>query len=226
VPGRLRPTAAIAPDALLPVDPGLSLALAQSLLVKPLMSNHSHGLWGYSGRTHRGHELTIQATGIGGPSAAIVLGELAALGTRRAIRLGPCAAIDPGLSAGDGIVVETAIGADGVSAVLDRDPRPAEALLRTLLATAGPAGVAGAIVSADLEGELAPVAPGDARAAGAAAADLETAAVLAAGARLGLTVAALVVVATDARGVEDAERTDSALLEFGAIAARALEPES
>ena len=71
------------------------------------MSNHSHGLWGYSGRTHRGHELTIQATGIGGPSAAIVLGELAALGTRRAIRLGPCTAIDPGLSAGDGIVVET-----------------------------------------------------------------------------------------------------------------------
>ena len=31
------------------------------------MSNHARGLWGYSGRTPAGDELTIQATGMGGP---------------------------------------------------------------------------------------------------------------------------------------------------------------
>jgi hypothetical protein len=30
------------------------------------------GLWGYRGRTAHGLELTIQSTGVGGPSAAIV----------------------------------------------------------------------------------------------------------------------------------------------------------
>ena len=52
VPRYLRPTAPIAADALLPADPGLAMALAQRALVKPLMANHHHGLWGYSG-THR-----------------------------------------------------------------------------------------------------------------------------------------------------------------------------
>ena len=70
----LHPTAALAPRALLPGDPGRALALAQELLVSPLMFNHNRGLWGYTG-AHRGdgEPLTIQATGIGGPSAAIVL---------------------------------------------------------------------------------------------------------------------------------------------------------
>ena len=52
---------------------------------KPLMANHHHGLWGYSGRTADGRELTIQATGIGGPSAAAVLAR--ARGARRPPRL-------------------------------------------------------------------------------------------------------------------------------------------
>ena len=46
------------------------------------MSNHARGLWGYSGRTPAGAELTIQATGMGGPSAAVVLADLAELGVR------------------------------------------------------------------------------------------------------------------------------------------------
>jgi hypothetical protein len=39
--GHLRPTAPIAADVLLPTDPALALALAQELLEKPLMSNHT-----------------------------------------------------------------------------------------------------------------------------------------------------------------------------------------
>ena len=47
--------------------PGRALLLAQELLEEPKMSNHARGLWGYSGRTPAGDELTIQATGMGGP---------------------------------------------------------------------------------------------------------------------------------------------------------------
>ena len=73
MPKHLRPTAPIATDAVLVGDPGRALLLAQELLEEPKMSNHARGLWGYSGQTPRGKQLTIQATGIGGPSAALVL---------------------------------------------------------------------------------------------------------------------------------------------------------
>src|SRR3954463_1942273 len=97
MPARLRPTAPIAPDAILVGDPGRALMLAQELLEQPKMSNHARGLWGYSGRTPGGPELATQATGIGGPSAALVLGDLAELGVRQAIRVGTCAGLVPWL---------------------------------------------------------------------------------------------------------------------------------
>jgi purine-nucleoside phosphorylase len=118
----LRPTAALAERVLLPGDPGRALALAQMLLVKPLMFNHHRGLWGYTGPTHAdGEPLTIQATGMGGPSAAIVLTELIALGARRAIRVGTCGALAPELSLGDLVVAREAISADGASRALGAD---------------------------------------------------------------------------------------------------------
>jgi purine-nucleoside phosphorylase len=93
MPARLRPTAPIAADAILVGDPGRALLLAQELLEQPKMSNHARGLWGYSGLTPAGRELTIQSTGMGGPSAAIVLQDLAELGVRRAVRVGTCTAL-------------------------------------------------------------------------------------------------------------------------------------
>src|SRR5258708_7329603 len=100
----LRPSAPYAVDALLPGDPGRALALAQQLLVQPKMSNHRRGLWGYTGETPDGRPLSIQSTGVGGPSAAIVVAELAELGVRRAIRVGTCAALAPELAHGDLVV--------------------------------------------------------------------------------------------------------------------------
>ena len=84
MPAHLRPSAPTATDALLCGDPARALAIAQTVLVDARMSNHHRGLWGYHGRTSEGRELTVQATGIGGPSAAIVIGELAALEIGRA----------------------------------------------------------------------------------------------------------------------------------------------
>jgi uridine phosphorylase len=109
-PIHLRPTAELAERVLLPGDPGRALALAQSLLEGPLMFNHHRGLWGYTGAARAdGQPLTIQSTGMGGPSAAIVLQELIALGARRAIRVGTCGAL-----AETGMLVETGIRAEGV----------------------------------------------------------------------------------------------------------------
>src|SRR6266550_8496568 len=113
MPHHLRPSTDYAEDALLPGDPGRALALAQQLLTEPKMSNHARGLWGYTGDTPEGRPLSIQSTGMGGPSAAIVLQELAELGVRRAIRVGTCGAIDPALGHGALIVAGDALVEDG-----------------------------------------------------------------------------------------------------------------
>jgi DeoD family purine-nucleoside phosphorylase len=156
----LRPTAPLAERVLLPGDPGRALALAQSLLVKPLMFNHHRGLWGYTGPARAdGEPLTIQSTGMGGPSAAIVLHELIALGAQRLIRVGTCGALDAGLALGDLVIARDSICADGTSRALGAGERVAadrtltEALLRAARAPVGDSTRrvhAGAIVSVDL----------------------------------------------------------------------------
>src|ERR1044072_3483695 len=92
MPKRLRPTGSFAADAVLVGAPGRALLLAQELLEQPKMSNHARGLWGYTDRTRAGDPLTIPATGMGGPRAAVVLGDLAKLGVRRVVRVGTCLA--------------------------------------------------------------------------------------------------------------------------------------
>jgi len=128
----LRPTAPLAERVLLPGDPGRALALAQLLIERPKMFNHHRGLWGYTGPANAdGQPLTIQSTGMGGPSAAIVLHELAGLSARRAIRVGTCGALHPALALGDLIVAREAIAADGAGAALSRLAPPAEHARRT-----------------------------------------------------------------------------------------------
>jgi uridine phosphorylase len=156
-PIHLRPTAALAERVLLPGDPGRALALAQLLLERPLMFNHHRGLWGYTGTAIAdGRPLTIQSTGMGGPSAAIVLEELIALGARRAIRVGTCGALaETGMLAkgerlpasvsdlllGDLVVAREALAADGTSRMLGAGERIA-ADRELTAALAGAAGVA------------------------------------------------------------------------------------
>lgn len=182
MPARLRPTAPIAADAILVGDPGRALMLAQELLEQPKMSNHARGLWGYSGKTPAGKELTIQSTGMGGPSASVVLGDLAELGVRRAIRIGTCTSLGE-LAPGDLLLVSEARTPGG--AVTTPDPELTAGLERAL----GDAH-RGVVVSLDNlhrpERDLPSLL--------ADAADMQTAALLAAGEEHGLAVAALLVV--------------------------------
>ncbi len=95
-PIHLQPTAPLADRVLLPGDPGRALLLAQVLLAEPKMFNHNRGLWGYTGTAGDGEPLTIQSTGMGGPSAAIVISELAVLGATTLMRVGTCGGLRPG----------------------------------------------------------------------------------------------------------------------------------
>ena len=137
MPIHLQPTAPLADRALLPGDPGRALALAQTLLAEPKMFNHNRGLWGYTGIAADGRPLTIQSTGMGGPSAAIVITELAELGARRLIRVGTCGALEPALELGDLLVVTGALPSDGTSRALGADaPVEPDHELRTKLGAA------------------------------------------------------------------------------------------
>ncbi|MET0750185.1 MAG: hypothetical protein ABWZ43_03915 [Solirubrobacterales bacterium] len=223
MPRYLRPTAPIAADALLPADPGLAMAIAQRALVKPLMANHHHGLWGYSGTTASGLALTIQATGIGGPSAAAVLGELAGHGARRLIGIGRCAALTDELRPGDRLVAAEALGADGVSAALGEPGSRADAALAGAAAAAAGATPA-AVASADLPvAAIAPELIAEWRRRGALAVDLETAALLAIGARLEIAVAAVLIVSESTGGRLDDDALGAELVELGAALVPALE---
>ncbi|MGB8877189.1 MAG: hypothetical protein WCD11_12760, partial [Solirubrobacteraceae bacterium] len=111
----LQPTAELAERVLLPGDPARALLLAESLIDGARMFNHHRGLWGYSGRALDGEPLTIQSTGMGGPSAAIVIHELIELGARRLLRIGTCGALQPALHLGEMVIATEAVAADGTS---------------------------------------------------------------------------------------------------------------
>jgi DeoD family purine-nucleoside phosphorylase len=150
----LQPTAELAERVLLPGDPARALLLAESLLTGTKMFNHHRGLWGYTGLAGDGEPLTIQSTGMGGPSAAIVISELADLGARRLLRVGTCGALQAGLELGDLLVATTAIPADGTSRSLgagDRVPAGADLLVALSDSVSGEPGVhSGPVVSTDL----------------------------------------------------------------------------
>ncbi len=125
-PIHIHPTAELAPRALLPGDPGRALMLAQHLLAEPAMFNHNRGLWGYTGAAKAdGEPLTIQSTGLGGPSAAIVFEELCDLGLEVAVRVGVATALDGALGLGELVVADAVLSADGTSRALGASERVA-----------------------------------------------------------------------------------------------------
>jgi purine-nucleoside phosphorylase len=212
VPIYLRPTAPIAPDAILVGDPGRALLLAQELLEQPKMSNHARGLWGYYGRGASGRALTIQSTGIGGPSAALVLADLAELGVGRAVRVGTCVTVDSTLALGDLLLVEETIAAGGSASAFGAEPgeaiRPERELTERLRSELGDDGSEAAIASVDAHPDET-AAPSAVRAL-----DMQTAPLLAQARSLEIAVATTLIVtelagasiALEKEELEDRER--------------------
>jgi len=223
-PARLRPTAPNATDAILVGDPGRALMLAQELLQQPKMSNHARGLWGYTGKTETDKALTVQSTGMGGPSAGVVLRDLAELGVQRAIRIGTCTSLRD-FELGDLVIVSDAFPEPGGSfpaASGGPEPRqssidPDAVLTRQLLDVLDKAG---GVVSVSLdvlhppEHEVHPAAE---------VADMQTAALFATGEEFEVAVAALLIVSRtkDGRHISD-EGLEAAAKRAGNAAAAVL----
>lgn len=192
------------------------------------MFNHHRGLWGYTGGAADGEPLTIQATGMGGPSAAIVVEELAQLGVQTVVRVGTCGALRPDLRLGDLIVAREVRGEDGASRGLGAPAvqRPDPALSAALAGT-GDDVVEGAIVSTDLFYDPDEDRAAAWAAAGALAVEMAAAAILAAAARRGLRAGCLLAVTGllhPSAGREQISEEEQAAAEdrLGEVAARAL----
>jgi len=226
----IHPTAPLAPRALLPGDPGRALALAQLVLAEPKMFNHNRGLWGYTGTAADGEPMTIQSTGMGGPSAAIVLEELCDLGLGLAIRVGTCGALHPDLRLGDLVIADMALASDGASRALGAEGSVAAdaELVAALRAAPGAADArCGLVASSDLFYDRDPARAGSWRAAGALAVEMEAATLLRVGALRGVRVGCLLAVtdvfeADGARRRIDAEGLLAVVESLGRVGASAL----
>ncbi len=197
VPGpiHLQPTAPLAERVLLPGDPGRALLLAQALMAEPKMFNHNRGLWGYTGTAPDGELLTIQSTGMGGPSAAIVAAELADLGARRLLRVGTCGALDGALELGELVIVAEALCADGTSRALGAgDTIAADPDLVGALTAAAPEAPSARVVSTDLFYDSPAGQEQEWLAAGARAVEMEAATLFALAGRREFQAGALLIV--------------------------------
>ncbi len=93
----------IAEKAVVCGDPERVEALA-SLLSNAKVVNRNRGFLVYTGK-YNGKGVTIATHGIGQPSAAIVIEELAELGAKEIVRFGTCGGLDPSLNVGDIVLV-------------------------------------------------------------------------------------------------------------------------
>lgn len=94
-------------------DPRRSQLIASSLL-ECRMVNDNRGLLAYTG-CYGGTEVSVVTHGMGAPSAAIVVEELAMLGAREIIRVGTTGGICKSTNIGDLIIPTEAIPLDGAS---------------------------------------------------------------------------------------------------------------
>lgn len=202
--------AEVAERVLLPGDPGRAQRLAGELLREPELLNEHRGLLGYSGAAVAdGLPLTIQCTGMGGPSAAIVVSELIELGARRLLRIGTCGVLTTDLVLGTLVVATAAVGDDGTSRALGADGKiePSAGMLDGLrqaaaaaaattgdagTSTAEPAPAFGPVLSTDLFYDAEPLIAGW-RQRGAIAVEMEAATIFALAARRGVEAACVLL---------------------------------
>ncbi len=114
-----------APLVLIPGDPNRATAIAGMFdggLNQARRVNSNRGLLGYTG-TYKGKPVSVQASGMGAPTMAIVTEELLRLGARRLIRVGTCGGIGRGIQTGELVIAASATPFDGATATyLHGDP--------------------------------------------------------------------------------------------------------
>ena len=91
-----------------PGDPLRAKYIAETYFDNAVQRNAERGLLGYTGE-YEGRPVSVQATGMGCPTAAIVMEELVQLGVKRFLRVGTCGGLQHDLELGDLIVALTAV---------------------------------------------------------------------------------------------------------------------
>ena len=143
----------IARACLLPGDPRRAARIAERYLDGARLVHDVRGALCFTG-AYRGTPVTVQATGMGGPSAAIYVSELCDLGAERLVRVGTCGGLAAGVELGDLVIATAATPATGTVGALTRGAAHAPVadfgLTSALAAAAGPGARVGAVVTADL----------------------------------------------------------------------------
>lgn len=219
-PHHLRPHAELAERVLLPGDPHRALAVAQEMLEGPKIFNHARGLWGYTGVAPDGELMSVQATGMGGPSAAIVIEELIGMGARVLVRIGTCGAFNTDLELGELVTATRVLSGDGASRALGAAASlvPDAGLSAALQAAGGGRGVTA--VSSDLFYDPPSDAP-----AGADVVEMEAAVLCRIAELRGVRAACLLAVSDvlgSGRNRLDTEEMTAAGLRLGQVAVGAL----
>lgn len=100
-----------APAVLCPGDPRRSEYIARTFFTDPVLVNEERGMLGFTG-TYDGRPISVQTSGMGCPSAAIVYEELIQLGAVRLIRVGTCGGLQPDMQMADTVIALSATPSD------------------------------------------------------------------------------------------------------------------
>lgn len=103
--------------ALIVGDPRRAELIAAEVLEGAERVTDARGLPGFAG-TFGGRRVGLQAHGVGGPSAALVVEELVQVGVTRIVRLGTFGSLSPDFAPGDLLCAAAAIPHDGASRAL------------------------------------------------------------------------------------------------------------
>jgi purine-nucleoside phosphorylase len=115
VPIHLRAEPGAYADAcLLPGDPLRAKYIAETFFENAEEVNSERLILGYTG-TFRGKRVSVQASGMGCPSAGIVIEELVQLGVKKIVRVGTCGGLQPNMGMGELIVAISATPADATA---------------------------------------------------------------------------------------------------------------
>ena len=104
---------------LLPGDPRRAKYVAENFFEGAKLVTEERGMLGYTG-TYKGEPISIQATGMGCPSAAIVTEELIQLGAKSLLRIGTCGGYHREMELGDLVIATAATPADGTVSSITR----------------------------------------------------------------------------------------------------------
>ncbi len=103
-----------ADGCLLPGDPLRAKYIAETFMQDVRQVNGERGMLGYTG-TFNGRPVSVQSSGMGCPSAGIVIEELIQLGVKKILRVGTCGGLQADLAIGDLIVAISAVPADSTA---------------------------------------------------------------------------------------------------------------